>query len=88
MADSNEHFQKLEERLLKAIDLFKRTRAEKRALQQELEKLRADFNERAKLAETMERELVSLRREREEVRTRVEKLLHQIDVLTTTDSET
>jgi len=88
MVDSNEHFQKLEERLLKAIDLFKRTQAEKHALQQELEKLRADFNERAKLAETMERELVSLRREREEVRTRVEKLLHQIDVLTTTDSET
>lgn len=86
MSESNDHFQKLEERLLRAIELFKRTQSEKRALEQDLEKLKIDSKERAKLLDTLERELVTLRREREDVRARIEKLLHQIDVLTSPDS--
>ena len=34
----------------------------------------------------MERELIALRREREDVRARVEKLLERIDVLTSSES--
>jgi chromosome segregation ATPase len=86
VSESNDHFQKLEERLLRAIELFKRTQSEKRALEQDLEKLKIDSKERAKLLDTLERELVTLRREREDVRARIEKLLHQIDVLTSPDS--
>jgi FtsZ-binding cell division protein ZapB len=85
--DSIDHFQKLEEKLLKAIELFKRTQAEKRALGQDVDKLRIESKERVKLMDTLERELVALRREREEVRVRIEKLLERIDALTGSDSE-
>ena len=82
MVESNDHFAKLEEKLWKAVELFKETQREKTALQQELEKLRAEFKERAKHSDTQDRDLQALRREREDVRRRIEKLLEQIDVLT------
>ena len=87
MTDPNNQFERLEEKLLKAIELFKRTQAEKRALEQEVEKLRAETREHAQGNSAMERELIALRRQREDVRSRVEKLLERIDVLTSPDSE-
>ena len=87
MTDPNEQFERLEEKLLKAIELFKRTQTEKRALEQEVEKLKVETKERAQTLSAMERELIALRREREDVRSRVEKLLERIDVLTSSDSE-
>ena len=87
MTDSNEQFQRLEEKLLKAIDLFKQTRAEKRALEQDAEKLRLEIKERAQQISVLERELIALRRDREEVRARVDKLLKRLDVLTSSGSE-
>jgi FtsZ-binding cell division protein ZapB len=87
VADPNDQFERLEEKLLRAIDLFKRTQAEKRALEQEIEKLKAESKERVHAAAALERELIALRREREDVRSRVEKLLERIDVLTSPDSE-
>lgn len=86
MSDSNQAFQKLEEKLLKAVEFFKQTQAEKRALQQELEDLKADCKDRSKRLDVLERELAVLRREREDVRERIEKLIQQIDVLTKPDS--
>jgi hypothetical protein len=79
---SQDQFQRLEEKLLKAIDLFKRTQEEKRALAQEVEKIKGETRERAQDVGAMERELIALRREREEVRSRVEKLVERIDALT------
>ncbi len=87
MTNSNEPFDKLEEKLLKAIDLFKRTQTEKRALEQEVEKLKAGTKEHAQSVNTMERELIALRREREEVRSRIEKLLERIDALTSPEEQ-
>jgi chromosome segregation ATPase len=87
VSDSNEQFQRLEEKLSKAIELFKRTQSEKRALQQDVEKARLESRERGKRLDGLERELVALRKEREDVRSRVEKLLQRIDVLTSPDSE-
>jgi FtsZ-binding cell division protein ZapB len=78
-------FQKLEEKIAKAVEVFKRTQAEKRALEQEVEKLRAGTKDRSKQSEAQERELIGLRREREEVRGRIEKLIEQIDALTKPD---
>ena len=86
MGDTEDQLQKLEEKVLKACELFEQTRAERRALRQDLEKLRAESRERAKVIEAHERELVALRREREEVRIRIEKLLQRIDALTTLES--
>jgi len=86
VTDWNDNLQKLEEKLMKAVELFKQAQAEKRLLQGELEKLRVDVKERAKHYDTLERELQALRREREDVRGRIEKLLQQIEILTKTDS--
>ena len=87
MSDSRDNLQKLEEKLAQALDLFQRTQAENRTLRQQLEKLKADSKEHSKDAEALERELVALRREREDVRVRLEKLLQRIDGLTTSNSE-
>jgi chromosome segregation ATPase len=87
VTDPNEQLQRLEEKLLKAIEVFKQAQAEKRALEQDSSKLRLEMKERAQPLSTLERELIVLRREREDVRGRVEKLLQRIDVLTRVDSE-
>lgn len=87
MADSNDSLDKLEYKLLKAVDLFKQTHAEKRALQQEVERLRAEVKDRPKRLESLERDLQLLKRERDDVRTRIEKLIEQIEALTNADGE-
>ena len=86
MGDTEDRLQKLEERVLKALELFKQGQAERLALRQDLEKLRAESRERVKGSGAHEQELVALRRERDEVRIRVEKLLQRIDSLTTPES--
>jgi len=86
LGDTADQLQQLEEKVLKACELLEQTRAERRALRQDLEKLKAESRERAKVIEAQERELVALRREREEVRIRIEKLLQRIDALTTPES--
>ncbi len=85
--DSTDRLEKLEEKLLKAVELFKQTQTERRALRNEVEKLREELKERPKRVEAMERDLQALRREREDVRNRIEKILEQIDVLTKGDSD-
>jgi len=71
MADSNEQFERLEEKLLKAMNSSSERRPEKRALEQEIEKLKAATREHAQGNSAMERELIALRKEREDVRSRV-----------------
>ena len=87
MTDLNDPFEKLEEKFTKVMELVKRTRSEKRALEKEVEALRADAKERDKLLRTLEREVAGLRSDRDDVRERIEKLLERIDVLTSSDSE-
>ena len=77
----------VEEKLLKVIEIFKRTQEEKRALQEEVDSLKANSKDGNKRFEALERELQVLRREREEARARVEKILQQIDILTKTDAD-
>ena len=86
VTNSNDALQKLEDKLLKVIEVFKRTQEEKRALQEELEDLKTNSKDGAKRFDALEREIQTLRRERDEVRARVEKILQQIDVLTKTDA--
>jgi chromosome segregation ATPase len=85
VTNRNDQFDRLEEKLLRAIELFKRTQAERRALEQEVEKLKGETKERAQALSAMERELIALRREREDVRSRIEKLLERIDALTSAE---
>jgi FtsZ-binding cell division protein ZapB len=82
MNDSADLFQRFEEKVARAVEVVKRVQSEKKALELELDKMRTAAKERARESDAQERELVALRREREEVRVRVEKLLDQIDSLT------
>jgi len=86
LGDTEDQLQKLEEKVLRACELFEQTQAERRALQRALEKLRSETKERVKAVEAHEQAMVALRREREEVRIRLEKLLQRIDALTATQS--
>ena len=80
VSDSVDNLEKLESKILKAAELLKRTQAEKRSLLEQLAKIRADLEKHAKSSEGLERDILALRREREDVRSRIEKLLRQIDV--------
>jgi len=86
LAEYTDSLEKLEQKLLKAVDLFKRQHAEKRSLQEEVTQLRAEVKDRPTKIEALERDLEVLRRERDDVRKRIEKLLDQIEALTNGDS--
>lgn len=80
----------LEERILRAVDLIGQLRTENEAIHRQLQ---ADSSERESAAvmiaglrsenQQLKEELESLRAERKQVRTRIEKLLGQMDLLAT-----
>ena len=82
VASSNADFHSLEEKVLKTIELLKVERAAKATAEKAAARLREQLTEREEEVDSMRAELVSLRKEREEVRTRVEKMLDQIETLT------
>ena len=86
MTDHADPFTKLEEKIARAVEAFRRLQAEKRALEEQLENLKSATKEQGRRWDAQERELVALRKEREEVRSRVENLLEQVDGLTKPDS--
>ena len=86
MTDSADPLAELEAKLLKAVALFQQTQAERRVLRQEIERMSAETKEPIKRVEALEHEVQTLRRERDEVRTRIEKLVGQIEILTKADS--
>ena len=82
ITETEARLQELEEKVVRAAEVFKQNLTEKRALQREVEKLRESTGRSAEL----EDEVKVLRREREDVRLRIEKLMKQIDSLTKADS--
>lgn len=85
---SQDDFSSLEDRILRAVNLVKRERlarsaAEERASQTEarLNEQETKFNEQVSANEHLQKELASLRAERDHIRQRVEKLLTQLDAL-------
>jgi len=79
-------FQRLEEKLLRVAEILKRAQEEKRALLKELEQSKSGTKEESKRLAALEREVETLRRERDEVRARIEKIIQQIDMLTTPEA--
>jgi len=82
IAPSTADFKSLEEKILRTIELLKSAREAKAVAERDTARLREQLNEREEEIESTRHELVSLRRERDEVRTRVEKMLSQIEALT------
>ena len=84
LTDSDD-FAALEQRVLRAVELIRQEREARAAAEADAADLRKQLQFHAESAETrageLEAELVVLRQERETVRTRVEKLLRQLDAL-------
>jgi chromosome segregation ATPase len=74
-------FQALEEKVYRTIDLYKAAREAKASAERDVQRLRQQLEEREEEVETLRREAVQLRKDREEVRGRVEKMLRQIDTI-------
>ena len=74
-------FQALEEKVYRTIDLYKAAREAKASAERDVQRLRQQLEEREEEMETLRREAVQLRKDREEVRGRVEKMLRQIDTI-------
>jgi predicted nucleic acid-binding Zn-ribbon protein len=83
---SSDDFQALEEKIYRTIELLKQAREGQAAAEREARKLREQIGGRDDETESLRRDVLALRREREEVRSRVEKMLKQIDALTADDS--
>ena len=76
-----EDFQALEEKVYRTIELYKAAKEARDAGERDIKRLREQLEEREEENETMRRELVQLRRDREEIRGRVEKMLAQMEGL-------
>jgi hypothetical protein len=83
---SSDDFHVLEEKVYRTIELLKQAREGQMAAEREARRLREQIGNHSDETELLRREVVALRREREEVRGRVEKMLQQIDALTADDS--
>jgi len=73
----------LEERISKAVEVVARLRSEKEELQNQLESAQREAADANVQAQKIAQELEELRSERKQVRTRIEKLLGQMDLLST-----
>ena len=76
-----EDFQALEEKVYRTIELYKAAKEARDASERDLKRLREQLEEREEENAAMRRELVQLRKERQDIRGRVEKMLGQMDDL-------
>jgi uncharacterized protein involved in exopolysaccharide biosynthesis len=74
-------FNLLEEKIYRTIELLKAARTEKAAAEQELATIRELLDAQAAETEAVRKELQALKQERVEVRSRVEKLLGDVDAI-------
>lgn len=79
-------FQALEEKIYRTIEMLKQAREAKAVAERTAARLREQLDSRDDQAQSLRAEVVALRREREEIRTRVEKMLKQIEGLTHDES--
>jgi septation ring formation regulator EzrA len=83
---SADEFHSLEEKVYKTIELLKSARDAKASAERDAARVREQLELREEEVDSLKTEIVALRKEREEVRTRVEKMLKQIDHLTAEES--
>jgi predicted nucleic acid-binding Zn-ribbon protein len=82
-----DEFHALEEKVYRTIELLKTAREGKAAAERDASRLRQQLEDREEEVETIRTQIVGLRKEREDVRGRGEKMLKQIDLLTESESE-
>jgi septal ring factor EnvC (AmiA/AmiB activator) len=72
-------FQALEEKVYRTIEMYKAARQAQTAAERDTQRLRQQLEEREEELVTLRREAVQLKKERQEIRGRVEKMLEQIE---------
>ena len=75
-------FQALEEKVYRTIELYKAAKEARGTAERDVKRLREQLEEREEENETMRRQLIQLRKDREDIRGRVEKMLSQMESLT------
>ncbi len=78
---ATEGFQALEEKVYRTIELYRGARQARILAEREAQQLREHMILREAEVETLRKELAVLHRDRDEIRTRVEKMLHEMDTL-------
>jgi len=76
-----EDFQALEEKIYRTIELYKSAKEARAASERDVKRLREQLEQREEENEALRRELVQLRKDREDIRGRVEKMLTQMETL-------
>ncbi len=72
-------FQTLEEKVYRTIEMYKSAKQAQAAAERDTARLRQQLEEREEELVTLRRESVQLKKEREVIRARVEKMLQQIE---------
>jgi len=74
-------FQALEEKVYRTIDMYKAARQAQATAERDVQRLRQQMEDREEELVRLRRETVQLKKEREDIRGRVEKMLAQIESL-------
>ena len=74
-------FQALEEKIYRTIEMYKAARLAQNSAERDAERLRQQMEDREEELVRLRRENVQLKKEREDIRSRVEKMLAQIESL-------
>jgi hypothetical protein len=81
LALSLDDFSSLEDRILRAVNLVKRERSARLAAEERAALAEGKAGQQTSEVEQLQKEVASLRAERDHIRQRVEKLLSQLDAL-------
>jgi len=74
-------FQALEEKIYRTIEMYKTARQAQTTAERDAQRLRQQMEDREEELVRLRRETVQLKKEREDIRSRVEKMLAQIESL-------
>jgi len=74
-------FQALEEKIYRTIEMYKAARQAQATAERDVQRLRQQMEDREEELVRLRRETVQLKKEREDIRSRVEKMLAQIESL-------
>jgi len=80
---SGNEFLSLEEKIYRTIELLKNARAARATAEREAEQVLEQLELREAELQAAKTELIAMKKEREEVRSRVEKMLSQMDAIIT-----
>jgi FtsZ-binding cell division protein ZapB len=78
---SADDFSALEDRIVRAVEMVKRERQGRIAAEERAQQAEAELHQTTPRMESLEREINTLKNERDHVRQRVERLLGQLDAL-------